>query len=89
VPFAGARIRTGRAGVPTNDGFDEVFGVLGPSLEINDRPADRLWRATYDLCDWVTTGVLERTGRRGVYQTTDATRDRFRRVWARIGVGGQ
>jgi hypothetical protein len=86
VPFAGARIRTGRAGVPTNDGFDEVFG---PGLEITiDLPIGfGVPRTTF--ANWVTTGVLERTGRRGVYRTTDATRDRFRRVWARIGVGGQ
>jgi hypothetical protein len=77
---APAKRRAPRRRRPVDDGFGEVFG---PGLELTTPLLLGFGVPRTTFANWLTTGVLERTERRGVYRTTGVTLDRFLRVWRR------
>ncbi len=80
APAPAARPIGRRKRVPQGDGFDEVFG---PGLEMTTDLLLGFGVPRSTFAGWVRNGVLVRTGRWGVYKTTEVTLDRFRRVQAR------
>ncbi|MFY9343702.1 MAG: hypothetical protein WAT39_14505 [Planctomycetota bacterium] len=78
------RTRTARRNMVREAVDDEGFGeVFGPGLEVTPELLVGFGVPRTTFGNWLTTGVLARTGKRGVYRTTAATLDRFLRVWAR------
>jgi hypothetical protein len=71
-----------RAAVPDtvdDEGFGEVFG---PGLKVTSQLLAGFGVPRTTFGNWLTEGVLLRTGTRGTYRTTAATLVRFLRVWS-------
>lgn len=81
-PVLARRAKKKRAAARAVD--DEGFGeVFGPGLEVTASLLLGFGVPRTTFANWLTTGVLVRTGTRGTYRTTAATLGRFLRVWAR------